>query len=357
MELLQSVLETTSIASVADQLGVCVGTIRRWIELNAVPAQYKFDFLRILDREIDYSAFTSKEKDQFFTPRASVRHCWDTFRRVVPCTVDDYIFIEPSAGDGRFLDVLPGTTLAMDIEPRDPRVQRQDYLRWTPADLTKRYAVFGNPPFGLRGHLALKFMNHSAPFADYVCFILPQLFESDGKGSPRKRVFGYNLLHSEKLSGMFETPDGTPVEVNGVFQIWSKHDVNPAYSIASTTHADFTIYSLSDGGTPGSTRNKSKLTTCDVYLPSTCFGEETMRAYDSFEALPNRKGYGIVFHTDRETYIAKCKAAHWNTVSFLSTNSAYNLRTSLIAAQLSTLASGAETPQSTPPTSSQSPSV
>ena len=43
------------------------------------------------------------------------------------------------------------------------------------------------------------FINHSSKFADYVCFILPQLFESDGKGVPRKRVKGLNLIHSEKL--------------------------------------------------------------------------------------------------------------------------------------------------------------
>ena len=38
-------------------------------------------------------------------------------------------------------------------------------------------------------------LNHSNKFSDYVCFILPQLFESDGKGVPRKRVKGFNLLH------------------------------------------------------------------------------------------------------------------------------------------------------------------
>jgi len=36
-------------------------------------------------------------------------------------------------------------------------------------------------------------------FADYVVFILPQIFESDGKGVPRKRVEGYNLTYSEKI--------------------------------------------------------------------------------------------------------------------------------------------------------------
>lgn len=335
MELLTSAQESFSLSEVASRLGVCVGTVRRWIELQSVPPQYRFDLLRLLGREIDYTQYTSKEKDQFFTPPTVVQRCWEVFCLTVPVRLDEYVFIEPSAGDGRFLEVLPTGTIALDIEPRDPRIQPADYLAWTPDDLTQKYIVFGNPPFGLRGHVALQFLNHSAAFADYVCFILPQLFESDGKGSPRKRVRGYNLIHSEKVSGPFQTPDATNVEVHGVFQIWSKHEMNPEYALVDPTNDTFTIYSLSDGGTPGSTRNKEYLSRCDIYLPSTCFGADAMRVYDSFDALPNRKGYGVIFHANREELIAKSKAVDWKQVSFLSTNSAYNLRSSIIAQTLS----------------------
>jgi hypothetical protein len=69
---------------------------------------------------------------------------------------------------------------------------------------------------------------------------------------------------------------------------------------------------------------------CDIYLPSTCFGKETMKIYSSFNDLPNRKGYGIVFIKDKVNMIKKSKEIDWSEISFLSTNSAYNLRTSLI---------------------------
>lgn len=49
------------------------------------------------------------------------------------------------------------------------------------------------------------------------------------------------------------------------------------------------VYSLSDGGTPSSIRNKKILNKCDIYLPSTCFGKDNMKYYDNFEELPNRK--------------------------------------------------------------------
>ena len=195
--------------------------------------------------------------------------------------------------------------------------------------------MFGNPPFGLRGHLALKFINHSYNFSDYVCFILPQLFESDGKGSPRKRVIGYNLIHSETLKTTFYEPDKSVINVNTIFQIWSKKQEDKKYFLSScNTKTDILkVYSLSDGGTPSSTRNKKMLDKCDIYLPSTCFGKENMRLYGSFNDLPDKRGYGIVFHKDKEILINEARNIDWSNISFLSTNSAYNLRSSKIYSQ------------------------
>jgi hypothetical protein len=72
---------------------------------------------------------------------------------------------------------------------------------------------------------------------------------------------------------------------------------------------------------------------CDVYIPSTCFGKENMRVYQSFDELPGRKGYGVVFFTNRDEMMKKAEGIDWSSVSFLSTNSAYNLRTSIIFSQ------------------------
>lgn len=328
-QLLAEALKTNSLKVIAAKLNLAPGTIKRWQELKSVPPQYKFDLLRILSTDIDYSTYSSKEKDQFFTPSSVAEHCWKVFNEKIP--IDGYTFIEPSAGDGSFLKLLPQGSIGLDIEPRAEGIVKQDYLSWTPPP--KKYIVIGNPPFGLRGHLALKFINHSAEFADYVAFILPQLFESDGKGSPRKRVIGYNLIHSEKLSTMFYTPEGADVEVNGVFQIWSRSQVNEIYTLKSIDKTLLTVYSLSNGGTASTTRNKEHLETCDIYLPSTCFGKDTMRVYDSFNELPNKKGYGIVFHRDKAAMIGKARKMDWGSISFLSTNSAYNLRTSIISRQ------------------------
>lgn len=329
--LFNEALQKFSKKEIAKKLNICIGTIKRWIELDSFPSKYIFDLMRLLSKEICCENFTMKEKDQFFTPLEICQHCLDVTKRHV--NIDEYQIIEPSAGDGSFLKVLPVNTIALDIEPRSENIIKQDYLLWEPMNKNKKYIVFGNPPFGLRGHLALQFMNHSYSFADYVCFILPQLFESDGKGSPRKRVHGYNLIHSEKCNTTFYYPDKKQVKVNVVFQIWSKITDNIKYSLETVKQENIKVYSLSDGGTVASTRNKKMLDKCDIYLPSTCFGEESMKLYTSFKDLPNQKGYGVVFLKDKEKLLDKSKSIDWKKVGFLSTNSSINLRTSLILEQ------------------------
>lgn len=335
-EILTDVLSQCSIQDVAENIGISKSTINRWIELKNVPQLYHFDLIKMTSKPIDYSTYTFKQKDQFFTPLETAKYCHQVFcdkMNELNVSIHNYTYIEPSAGDGSFIKILPeGKVIGLDIEPRYEGIISQDYLTWQPENDGK-YVVFGNPPFGLRGNLALRFINHSQKFADFVCFILPQLFESDGKGVPRKRVQGFNLIHTEKLKTNFYGPDKNDMKINVVFQIWAKNLSNDKYVIKDTNNKLLKIYSLSDGGTPSSSRNKNMIDKCDVYIPSTCFGENNMKCYDSFEDLPGRKGYGIVFSQDNEKMIKKCKSIDWTKVSFLSTNSALNLRTSIIASQ------------------------
>ena len=322
-----------SLKELATKLNLAIGTIQRWIELNNIPYHYTFDLLRLLSKNIDYSIYKSSQKDQFFTPDNTAKQCWEKFCDITKIKINEYIFIEPSAGDSSFLKCLPTNSIGLDIEPRHSNIIKQDYLLWKPIatnNNNSKYIVIGNPPFGLRGHTALNFINHSFEFADYVAFILPQLFESDGKGSPRKRVKGYNLIYSEKINGFYHTPENTNVDINGVFQIWSKHSSNTNFTIKTNENENIKVYSLSDGGSVATTRNKKMLAKCDIYLPSTCFGKETMKLYSTFKDLPNMKGYGVVFLNDKNTMIEKSKKINWGDIAFLSTNSAYNLRTSLI---------------------------
>jgi hypothetical protein len=335
-----NILKSKSIDDLSVELNISKGTIKRWLYLKKIPKSYTFQIMKICDIKIDYSKFSFKDKDQFFTPVPIAVQCYRKSIEIIKNYGDDdndYIFIEPSAGSGNFVACLPPSRrICMDIEPTGQEILEQDYLNWVPAAsaataaAANKYIVIGNPPFGLRGQLALKFINHSNQFADYVCFILPQLFESDGKGVPRKRVIGFNLIYSEKLETHFEEPNGKQIKVQCIFQVWSKFHHNADYDIATRDETTMKIYSLSDGNSPSTIRNKNMFNKCDIYIPASCFGEKNMRYYNNFTELPGRKGYGVVFNKDKLKNISKFKSIEWNKVSFLSTNSAYNIRMSHI---------------------------
>lgn len=334
--ILELVIKNIGIQTIATHLNIAIGTIKRWRELKNIPKQYLFQLMKLNNMYIDYSKFSYKDKDQFYTPVETAKQCFKTFKKIIQKYNDkesDYTYIEPSAGSGNFLKILPeNNTIAMDIDPKNNDILKQDFLLWKPT-VNSKYITFGNPPFGLRGQLALLFINHSAKFSDYVCFILPQLFISDGKGVPRKRVQGLNLIHSEKIKSKFYDPNNNEMIINCIFQIWSKHHTNPDYIIQKINTSIVKIYSLSDGGTPSTTRNKKMFDKCHAYIPSTCFGATKMKYYDSFENLPRKKGYGVVFLDNKINNLIKFKNIDWTKVAFLSTNSAYNIRTSQIAAQ------------------------
>lgn len=331
-ELLTQALQQSSPRAIALRLGLNVNTVKRWIVQARVPALYTRDLLRILGRDAGCGG-DERDKDQFYTNDDAAAECLRRFREVARALRVDlrrYTFIEPAAGGGAFFRKLPrARRIGVDIDPACEGVLAADYLTWHPR-ARGEYIVIGNPPFGLRGHLALQFINHSFAFADMVAFILPPMFNSDGKGVPAKRVAGYQLAHTSPLAAnSFSYPDGTPVEVRAIFQVWTRAGVEHIETPRAQTCKTFIrVYSLSDGGTPASTRNKAMLHACDLYLPSTCFNN--MRAYRRFEDLPHRRGYGVVIHRRKRELQKFLHATDWGRVAFRSTNGALNLRTSLI---------------------------
>lgn len=346
-----------SLEIIAQKLFLHTGTLKRWEATNKIPNEYLYDLNFLLGNKYDLQKIDFRSHNEFFTKKEVAKYCYDCFVKLLEIHKIDlaqYTFIEPSCGDLSFYELMPkGQRIGIDLEYKNDEILCENFLGFAPnvgesnseSSESKKYIVLGNPPFGLRGNLALRFINHSSDFgngsyADFVAFILPPLFDSDGKGSPKKRVKDFTLVHSEKLPlDSFVYPNGKSVEVATLFQIWAhkrlieNKTLNIAPSAPKTCKDYIKIYSLSDGGTSSSTRNKAMLYKCDLYLPSTCFhssGKPQMKIYDDFESLPHRRGYGIVILQDRERVREALKSIDWVKVSFLGTNSSLNLRTSLI---------------------------
>jgi len=329
-ELYLRVSELYTKTEISKKIDVNKNTITRWELLKSVPKHYHIDLLNLIGEDIDYSIFTEKEKDQFFTDKKTAIKCINILKeKLIDLGVnyEDYTFIEPSAGDGSFLNELPkNKRIGIDIEPRNNEIIKGNFLEWE-VPFEGKYITVGNPPFGLRGNLALRFLNHSSKFSDFTAFILPQIFESKGKGNCMDRVNNMNLIHSERVESDFYYPNGENVSVNVIFQIWSKHF---KLDFDKKTASNFIkIYSVSNGGTPSTTRNRKMWYNCDLYLPTTCF-EDKMKIYDNFDDLPQKRGYGIVFLKDNEKIKKILTNADWKKHSAVSTNGALNLRFDLI---------------------------
>ena len=177
--------------------------------------------------------FMSKEqlhyekRDQYFAYNSMVDICLnELYSKLSELNLreEDYTYIEPSAGDGAFLKKLPiDRRIGIDIEPRYEGIIESDFLEWEPEN--GKYITVGGPPFGYRGDLAVKFINHASKFSDIVAFILPQYFEDE------KDIFycgdkvkDLKLVHSKKINSEFRFPNGQNIIVglNMYFQIWTK---------------------------------------------------------------------------------------------------------------------------------------
>ena len=144
--LFEKVKENHTIAEMARVLNVAPGTVSRWNTLKNVPEAYRFDLMKMAGEPIDYTIYSPKDKDQFFTPDTVAKHCVDVVTQTLEdlgINIEDYTFVEPSAGSGRFLPHIPSNDyIAMDIEPMAENIIQQDFFDWVPYK-NKKYIVIG----------------------------------------------------------------------------------------------------------------------------------------------------------------------------------------------------------------------
>lgn len=262
--------------------------------------------------------------DQFFTKKDVAMKCYKQLLDLLHDQNEELSkvkFIEPSAGNGAFFDLLPKNSIGLDVMPLCSGVFKEDFLSWTPKKYHNNKLVFiGNPPFGYRGWLALSFMNHAAKFADYVAFILPMSFQSEGKGSPKNRVEGMTLIHSEIIeSDSFYQPDGKIRKVNALWQIWKKGQ-------SKATNVKPTCLSWIDMFTVDMRKERlcgqEKINHADFFLQRTYY-KEPPSLVKSFSEVKYVCGYGLIIKKDKENIVKTLNEIDWRSYSNLA---AHNCR-------------------------------
>ena len=275
--------------------------------------------------------------DQYYTKKEVAEDLYKKARNIISKfdKLSNYIWIEPSAGNGAFFNLLPKKKrIGIDIEPKNENITKMDYLDYEIKKEIKSI-VIGNPPFGHRGVMALNFINHSVN-AEYVCFVLPMFFESKGKGSIKYRVKNFNLIYSEKLSpSSFYNPNNNKdVNVECVFQIWSKNHeiINKEFSWYNNKEKEpfseyIKLYTVSLAKNRECGKRWIYDEKADFYISST-FYNDTEIVYN-FKDVKYKSGIAIVFQTQDEKIKNEIhnifKKVDWKKYANKATNSCFHL--------------------------------
>lgn len=150
------------------------------------------------------------EHDKYYTPVDLAKYCIDkTFEIIGKENITE--IIEPSAGNGSFSNQLD--CIAYDLYPEGDNIIQQDYLT-----LDKSYKkgrlIIGNPPFGDRNTMSVKFYKKSIKLGDYIAFILPisQL-------NNNQQMYEFDLIHSEDLGKRYYEN----IDLNCCFNIYKRN--------------------------------------------------------------------------------------------------------------------------------------
>jgi hypothetical protein len=212
------------------------------------------------------------ENEQFFT-KAAVASDVASIIKGQSWFKDLTAFIEPSAGGGALLKHFPGAK-GYDLVPQGDDIEQADFLAHEFKTDPSKTLIFGNPPFGRGGSLALKFIRKAATLADTIAFILPRTF---AKSSMKNRLpDDFHLVFEKNLpADSFESPSGAKLDVLCVFQIWRRGGTKRAQEIFDATNspvkfvkpaeADYAVRKIGDD------RSLGKIVTVDQAKPESSY--------------------------------------------------------------------------------------
>lgn len=171
---------------------------------------------------------------QYYTLDAVAEKFWTVFRKHFDPAL--YLMVEPSAGTGSFLKLLPAGSLAYDVDPKYPGIQTADFLTvMLPSD--RNVAIIGNPPFGKNASMAVRFFNHAAWQSSVIALVLPRSFRKASIQNRLDRAF--HLVHEEVVPDDAFLFRSKPYNVPAVFQIWERRSEQRKLWPVETEHPDF----------------------------------------------------------------------------------------------------------------------
>ncbi|MGL5014345.1 MAG: hypothetical protein ACRC6V_08680 [Bacteroidales bacterium] len=205
--------------------------------------------------------------------------------------------VEPSAGAGALLKLLPKRAVGVDIAPEFEGIIKSDFFDYTyPEGST---ITVGNPPFGNRSSLAIEFFKHAAKSSDAIAFIIPVTWE---KFSIQKRLpEGWALIASERLPEDSFEFGGKPYKVRCCMQVW----------VRSTGSVSDRVRSQRIEQAPPISHNDFYFTTKDS-ADFFVIGAAVHNIINVEDVKPNNRGYYIKSNIDVETLKHRLRSIKWS---------------------------------------------
>ena len=261
----------------------------------------------VINKKIDI-----KKYDAFYTKRSVALECY----KIIKETLHEFInkktlWIEPSAGDGSFLDAIDGKKIGFDICPQRDDIEELDFLE---SDIifekikhdSKNTIIIGNPPFGKRSTKAIEFFNRGANYADTVAFILPNQFKKYSVQSKLNKNF--KLIKESILDANSFLANDKDYDIRCVFQIWTcletSFDDLKIKEPPKTHHKDFEMFQYNNTTPTLKYFDKEKYA-WDFAVPRQGFYDYSLKIED--EKKLNKKIQWIFFKAKNKTILKKLK--------------------------------------------------
>jgi predicted RNA methylase len=163
--------------------------------------------------------------DKYYTKPNIAKKCIKLVKQHINI-LDNDLIIEPSAGNGSFIKYikeLSSNYIFYDIVPEHIEIHKQNFLDLDYNNFkneSKNIHVIGNPPFGYKGTLALKFIKKCMLFANSISFILPKCYQNNNM--KKYLLEKYNLLCEIELKDNSFLYNNIESNISCIFQIWCK---------------------------------------------------------------------------------------------------------------------------------------
>lgn len=242
--------------------------------------------------------------DKFYTKKNVAEFCYASLKNSF--SLEEYdLFIEPSAGSGNFLELLPkNKRLGFDLLPENREVVEKNWFDFDVPTHFQKVIIVGNPPFGERNKLSKEFIKHALKYKNVftIAFVLPDVFKKYTNQTMLPKNWAIKEIISLPRNSFLL--NGEDYHVPCSFFIFTKEPVEKdlRFDVEKyKSHKDFDFV---------------KKESADFFV----LGASLSTVKKIEDVNKNNRGYYIKSNIDKDKLIERFKSANWKRYQNSSAN-------------------------------------